>query len=175
MNKLFDRIIKTRIERNVGKNKAIIVTGARQVGKTTLIKTILKSQDYLFLDGDDPVVRNILSDANTEQLKSVIGIKKIVFIDEAQRIKNIGLTLKIITDQFNDVQLYVSGSSSFYLGDELNEPLTGRKFEYELFPIAWEELEASYGYIKSEQQLNDRLIYGFYPDVLNNQDNQKEI
>jgi predicted AAA+ superfamily ATPase len=95
-------------------------------------------------------------------------------VDEAQRIPGIGLTLKIITDQFKQVQLLVSGSSSFDLGNELNEPLTGRKWEYELFPVCWEEYENYVGHIKSEQQLESRLLFGFYPEVINNQGNEKD-
>jgi hypothetical protein len=79
------------------------------------------------------------------------------------------LTIKIITDQFKGVQLLVSGSSSFDLGNELNEPLTGRKWEYELFPISWEEYENKIGVIKAEQQIENRLLYGLYPEVINNQ------
>ena len=123
---------------------------------------------YLFLDGDDPTVRNLLTNPNTEQLKSIIGKNKFVFIDEAQRIENIGLTLKIITDQFKEVQLLVSGSSAFELNNKLNEPLTGRKWEFQLYPVSWKELEDNIGFLKAEQQLEIRLLYGMYPDVINN-------
>lgn len=165
-----DAVLKSKINRG----KAILLVGARQVGKTTLIKSVLEKSDYLFLDGDDPTVRNLLSGPNTEQIRTIIGDSKIIFLDEAQRIPGIGITLKIITDQFKQVQLLVSGSSSFDLGNVLNEPLTGRKWEYELFPISWEEYENSIGFLKSEQQLENRLLYGFYPDVINNQGNEKE-
>lgn len=139
--KMFARTIEQKIREKVNRGKAIVVVGARQVGKTTLLQEILKDKDFLFLDGDDPVVRNLLQSPTTEQIKTIIGEHKYVFLDEAQRIKGIGLTLKIITDQLKSVQLLVSGSSSFDLGNELNEPLTGRKWEYELFPISWEEYE----------------------------------
>ncbi len=172
---MYNRILENTVKDKIGKGKAIIVVGARQVGKTTMIKELLKNEDYLFLDVDDPITRNLLIEPSTERLRSIIGDNKIIFIDEAQRIKGIGVTLKIITDQFKDVQLLVSGSSSFNLGNELNEPLTGRKWEYELFPITWEEFELKEGYIKSEQQIENRLLYGFYPDVLNNKGNEIEI
>lgn len=152
-----------------------MLIGPRQVGKTTLIKNELKNKDYKFFDGDDPTIRSILKMPNTEQIRNLIGNSKIVFIDEAQRIKGIGLTLKIITDQFPDVQLWISGSSSFTLTNELNEPLTGRKWEYEMYPISWEEFENHFGFLKSEQLLENRLIYGFYPDVLNNPGEEIEI
>lgn len=172
---MFSRIIENKIRQKIGNGKAIVIVGARQVGKTTLIKSLLQSEDYLFLDADDPTTRSLLSSPNTEQIRTLLGNYKTVFLDEAQRISGIGLTLKIITDQFKDIQLFVSGSSSFDLGNALNEPLTGRKWEYELFPIAWEEYENNIGFLKSEQQLENRLLYGFYPEVLNNQGNEKEV
>jgi len=172
---MYERTLKHKIEDRIDKRKAIILIGARQVGKTTLIKTILKDRPHLFLDADDPVVRSLLTLPSTEQLRSIIGSYKIVFIDEAQRIEGIGITLKIITDQFKDVQLLVSGSSSFDMTNKVNEALTGRKWQYELLPISWEEYENLHGYIVSEQQLENRILYGFYPDVLNNPGEEKEI
>lgn len=171
---MIKRTIESRIKEKINGGKAIVIVGARQVGKTTLLKSILEGVDYLFLDADDPTIRSLLSNTNTEQIRTIIGDYKTVFLDEAQRIDGIGLTLKIITDQFKDVQLFVSGSSSFDLGNVLNEPLTGRKWEYELFPISWEEYEKKIGFVKSEQQLENRLLYGFYPEVINNQGNEKE-
>ncbi|MCF6222786.1 MAG: ATP-binding protein [Flavobacteriaceae bacterium] len=172
---MYIRILSDTIENKIGKGKAIILIGPRQVGKTTLIKSLIKNKKHLFLDADDPTVRSILNNPNTEQIRSIIGSNKIIFIDEAQRIQGIGLTLKIITDQFKDVQLFVSGSSAFDLSSELNEPLTGRKWEYELYPISWEEFENYHGYLVSEQQIENRMLYGFYPDVLNNPGEEKEI
>lgn len=171
---MLKRHLEATIRSKINTGKAIVLVGARQVGKTTLLKSILNDLEYLFLDGDDPTVRSLLSNPNTEQIRTIIGRNKLIFLDEAQRIQGIGLTLKIITDQFKHVQLLVSGSSSFDLGDELNEPLTGRKWEYELFPISWEEYENNIGFLKSEQQLENRLLYGFYPEVINNQGNEKE-
>jgi hypothetical protein len=172
---MVNRIIETKIESKLFGGKAIIIVGPRQVGKTTLIKKIIETREYLFLDADDPTVRNLLNNPNTEQLKSIIGKNKIVFIDEAQRIENIGITLKIITDQFKEVQLLVSGSSAFDLGSKINEPLTGRKWEYQLFPFSWKELEDNIGFVKAEQQLELRLIYGMYPDVVNNTGHETEV
>ena len=165
---MYLRSLRDKIEKRIDSGKVIIVIGPRQVGKTTLIESILKTKDYLLLDGDDPKTRTFLSASNTEQIRSILGNNQFVFIDEAQRIDGIGLTMKIITDRFKDVQLFASGSSSFDLSNKINEPLTGRKWEYQLFPISWEEYENHHGYLYSEQQLENRLLYGFYPDVLNN-------
>jgi predicted AAA+ superfamily ATPase len=172
---MIQRIIEPKIKTKIGSGKAIIILGPRQVGKTTMIKDILKKKTHLFLDGDDPTVRNLLTNPNTEQLKSIIGNNKIVFIDEAQRIENIGITLKIITDQFKSVQLIVSGSSAFEINNKINEPLTGRKWEYQLLPISWKELEDNIGFVKAEQQLELRVIYGMYPDVINSIGNEEEV
>ncbi|MBA7579568.1 hypothetical protein ES708_21439 [subsurface metagenome] len=172
---MYKRSLTDIITRKIGSGKAILLIGPRQVGKTTLIKSLLEDREHLFLDADDPTIRTILAKPNTEQLRSIIGNNKVLFIDEAQRISGIGLTLKIIIDQFKGVQLFVSGSSSFNLSSELNETLTGRKWEYELFPISWDEYETHHGYIVSEQQIENRLLYGFYPDVLNNPGEEKEI
>ena len=171
---MFERTIQSRIIEKMYRGKAIILVGARQVGKTTLIKEILKGQKFLFLDADDPSTRNLLQQPTTEQIRTIIGENKCIFLDEAQRIPGIGLTLKIITDQFKNVQVFASGSSSFELGNVLNEPLTGRKWEYELFPISWEEYEHKIGVIKSEQQIENRLLYGMYPEVINNQGDERE-
>ncbi len=170
---MYQRTVENSIKDNIGSGKAIVVVGARQVGKTTLIKKILKGQEYLFLDADDPSIRQSLLSPNTEEIRTILGEHKIVFIDEAQRIDGVGLTLKIITDQFKEVQLFVSGSSSFDLGNKINEPLTGRKWEYELFPISWEEFEKKEGFVKSEQQIENRLLFGFYPEVLNNKGKER--
>lgn len=172
---MIDRLLKTKLEAQFHKGKALLLTGARQVGKTTLIQALLAGKPHLFLDGDDPTVRALLHAPNTATLKSLLAGHTIVFIDEAQRIADIGITLKLITDQFKDVQLIVSGSSSFELGKQLKEPLTGRKWEYQLFPICWEEFEAHVGFLQAEQALENRLIYGFYPDVLNNPGQEREL
>ncbi|MGB0430311.1 MAG: ATP-binding protein [Bacteroidia bacterium] len=153
----------------------MMLIGPRQVGKTTLIKSVLGEDEYLFLDGDDPTTRTVLTNPNTEQLKRLIGSHKTVFIDEAQRIENIGLTLKIIVDQLKTVQLLVSGSSAFELQNHLNEPLTGRKWEYLLYPISWNELESHFGYLKAKQQLETRILYGMYPEVINSVGDEYDV
>lgn len=164
---MYKRLIQQNIEARRFQGKVIILTGPRQVGKTTLIRHILNDRHHLFLDGDDPTVRNALATANTDTVQRLLQGYQEVFIDEAQRIDNIGLTLKIMTDQFPDVQVYVSGSSAFELQQVTSESLTGRKFEFNLFPVSWTEFEAKTGYIRAQQQLEHRLIYGMYPDIIN--------
>lgn len=172
---MIKRSLEEKIEKRFGTSKAILLIGPRQVGKTTLFNKLLDQKEYLFLNGDDATVRKLLSNPNLEQLKNIIGNFKIVFIDEAQRIDNIGLTLKLITGQLKHVQLLVSGSSAFELNNQTQEPLTGRKWEYQLYPISWSEFELNVGYLKAEQQLELRIVYGMYPDVINNFGDEKEI
>lgn len=172
---MITRTLTSIIRGKNGRGKAIMIVGPRQVGKTTLIMNELKGQEFQFFNGDDPAVRRQLDTPTTAKIRALIGNKKIVFIDEAQRINGIGLTLKIIIDQFKGVQLWISGSSSFTLFNELSEPLTGRKWEYELLPISWEEYEQHVGYLQADSDLENRLIYGMYPDVLNYPDEQREI
>ncbi len=173
---MIKRQLEDVIPGRIGSGKAIIVLGPRQTGKTTLLQGIASGIGrHLLIDCDDSFIRSHLEGINTEGIRQLIGDHKLIFIDEAQRVKDIGLTLKIITDQFREVQLLVSGSSSLDLMSETREPLTGRKWEYMLYPISWRELEDHSGYITAMQQLESRIIYGMYPDVVNNPGHEKEI
>lgn len=162
--KMIIREIFKNVQEKMGKGKAIIILGARQIGKTTLVKSLLPidSADGLFLDADNIEVQETLANANIERLKNIIGKATIVIIDEAQRIPNIGLSLKLITDNLPHVQLLVTGASSLEL-NLTNEPLTGRKWEYPIFPISWQELSNHFGYMNAHLQLENRLIFGMYP------------
>lgn len=177
-----ERQLQAIIEQRMFRGKAIVLIGARQVGKSTLFKQILASREMqapneriLSLDCDDPQVRAVLEQANLAELRQLVAGNRIVMIDEAQRVSGIGLTLKMITDHFPDVQLLVTGSSSFLLQDKLNEPLTGRKFEYHLYPVSTQELYQDGGMMRVKQTLESRLIYGSYPDVLNNAEDRRAV
>ena len=173
---MIKRLLAPIILKKLGSRKAIIVLGPRQVGKTTLLKKIAENKGvYLFLNGDDTTVQQQLDGVNTQTLKQIIGKHKMVFVDEAQRIKNIGLTLKLITDQFKNIQLLVSGSSALELASEVNEPLTGRKWEYQMYPISWQELYEYVGHIDAHAQLQQRLVYGMYPEVIMKQGQEQEV
>lgn len=172
---MINRKIEQIISQRMFTGKAIIVIGARQIGKTTSILRLIKNYDnVLLLDGDDSFTRNLLREPSTEEIRNIIGNHKVIFIDEVQRIQNIGLTAKIIVDKFPDVQLILSGSSSFEIKNNLSESLTGRKWEYLMFPVTWSELEETEGYVKSLQQLELRLIYGMYPEIITHPSEEKE-
>ncbi len=163
------RIIQKTISEQLFKGKAIILIGPRQVGKTTLLQSI-KSEigfDALWLNCDEPDVRSLLDNITSTQLQSLIGNHKLVFIDEAQRAKNIGITLKLLVDNLPSVQVIATGSSAFELANEVNEPLTGRKWEYQLYPISTSEMVTDTSRLEEKRLLTNRLIYGFYPDIIN--------
>lgn len=147
--------------------KAIIILGPRQSGKTTLIKNLLRTESTdLWLNGDEADIRSLLNSPTSSVLKSIIGNKKRVFIDEAQRIENIGLCLKLITDQIPGVKVIATGSSAFELSNKINEPLTGRKWEFHLLPVSFGEMVNHHGLIEERRLLGQRLIFGYYPEIV---------
>lgn len=174
---MIKRILHNLVKSKIGQGKAIILIGARQVGKTTLLAGVTGElhDPVLDLNCDDPLVREMLESISTVQLRQLIGTHKVISIDEAQRVENIGLTIKRIVDNYPDVQVLVTGSSSLGLRDRINEPLTGRKFEYEMFPISTGEVYETYGLIKTHELLETRLIYGSYPDVMTHPEDAREI
>lgn len=169
------RSIETRILKRLNKNKAILVFGARQTGKTTLVENLFKNRkNVLFLDGDEADHREQLANTTSTRLKSIIGKSKVVCIDEAQRIENIGLTLKLFTDKIKDVQVIATGSSAFELANKLNEPLTGRKYEFHLHPLSFEEMVKHQSLLEEKRLLHHRLIYGYYPEIVVDQGAEEE-
>ena len=148
-------------------NKAIVILGSRQVGKTTLLQQIVKEKkDVLYFNADEPNVRTLFSNVGKQLLSRLFGAAKYIVIDEAQRVENIGLTLKIITDQMPDVQLFVSGSSSLDLANKINEPLTGRKLEHRLYPVSFKEMVEHTNLWEEKEKLETRLLYGYYPEIV---------
>lgn len=165
------RKIQEKIEKKLFKGKIIIIYGARQVGKTTLIKEIQKkyNNNSIYLNCDEPDIREALTDKTSTELKSFIGEKKLVFIDEAQRVKNIGISLKLLIDNFPQLQIIATGSSSFELSNSMAEPLTGRKYEFYLYPFSVEELSLAYSDIEIKRLLEKRMIFGMYPEIVKNE------
>ena len=165
---MIHRIVEKQIKQFLFKGKALILFGPRQSGKTTLMESLLSKQTepVLWLNGDDADVRETLSNTTSTRLKSIIGRHKIVCIDEAQRIQDIGLTLKLFTDQIKDVQVIATGSSAFELAYKTNEPLTGRKYEFKLFPLSFSEMVEHHGLLTEKRLLEHRLVFGCYPEIV---------
>jgi uncharacterized protein len=173
---MIPRKIDHLIQERLDDSKAIIVYGARQTGKTTALKKLFSGRDdVLWLNADEPGVRALFENISSARIGAIIGNHKYVVIDEAQRIKNIGITMKLITDQLPGKKLIATGSSSFELANDIREPLTGRKWEYGLFPVSFEELVSWTDLLTEESMLSHRLIYGSYPDVILSQGNEKEV
>jgi len=173
---MINRLLAKIVEQKIDSGKAIIVIGSRQTGKTSLLKSVFGPKEgVLFLSGDDVDVRSLFENINATRLKAIIGDHRYLVVDEAQRISDVGLKFKLITDQMPQVQLIASGSSAFELANKLNEPLTGRKWEYRMFPLSFKEMVDHHGLLEESRLLSHRLLYGYYPDVVNNQGSEKEI
>ncbi len=172
---MIHRTLQKSIRDRLFKGKAIILFGPRQCGKSTLIENALGNDEYMYLNGDDADVRELLSNTSAAKLKTLVGKNKILFIDEAQRISNIGLTLKIFTDQLKHVQVIATGSSAFELSNKVNEPLTGRKYEFMLYPLSFGEMVADHGYLHEKRLLEHRLVYGYYPEIVTKAGEEKEL
>lgn len=153
--------------------KVIVLLGARQVGKTTLIQTLVANKNVLILNGDDPQTRIQLANATLNFLVAMVAEYDVIVIDEAQRIENIGLTIKMLIDANLGKQFILTGSSSLDLGNQINEPLTGRKWEHLLYPLSWNEIKNHYTFINAYQRLDEFLIYGMYPEVVTESKKQK--
>ncbi|MDR2472366.1 MAG: ATP-binding protein [Tannerella sp.] len=172
---MIKRITEEKIKADIHQGKAIILLGARQTGKTTLLHQLFDNEDALWFNGDETDVQELFRNATSTRLRAYIGNHKTLIIDEAQQIENVGLRLKLIIDNLKDVQLIATGSSAFELRNRLNEPLTGRKWEYQLFPLSFAEMVAHQGLLQEKRLLPHRLIYGYYPDVVVNQGNEQKI
>jgi len=167
------RQLSENIQKNLFLKKAVVILGARQVGKTTLLQQLnLEPDNTLTLNGDEPDVRELLTGINSSRLRTVFGDKKNIIIDEAQLIPEIGMTLKLITDQLEDVQLFVSGSSSIDVANQINEPLTGRKLEHQMYPVSFGEMVRHHGLLEERRQLPHRLVFGSYPEIITSPGNE---
>ena len=168
------RIAEQLIKNDFNKGKAIVVMGARQVGKTTLLEHLVNKDDCLLLNCDNHDDRADLENKTTSELRNMVGNHKVVVIDEAQRVRNIGLTLKMLVDLKLPTQILATGSSSLTLADEI-EPATGRLIEYRLFPLSLTELSAHTSQREEQRLLEQRMIYGLYPEVVTHPEDARRI
>ncbi len=174
---MIPRILENTIASSLFNGKAHIITGPRQSGKTTFAQKIVgrTNEKSVWFNGDETDIREKFSQPTSTKLKALIGSAKLVIIDEAQRIENIGLCIKLLVDTYPQLQIIATGSSSFELANKINEPLTGRKWEHKLLPLSFEELSEYNGELVEDRLLEHRLLYGSYPEVVTNQGNEKSL
>lgn len=174
---MIQRAIQKVIEENYWEGKAIIILGARQVGKTTLLKMLMSkyNDSSIYLNCDEPDIRIKLTNVTSTELKNLVGNNKLVFIDEAQRVNNIGITLKLFVDNLPECQVVATGSSALELSNEINEPLTGRIFEFRISPLSIEELSIHFGQLATSRLLEERIIYGMYPEIIIRQNKREKL
>jgi uncharacterized protein len=174
---MIERTISKSIQERLFGEKAIVILGPRQSGKTTLMMKILEQFPDIgrYFDCDELETRRLFSAENVSTLKSIIGNHSLILLDEAQKIANAGLTIKLIVDNLPEVQVIASGSSAFELSDKLSEPLTGRKWEYQLLPFSFQELSHHTSVLQEISALKLRLLFGSYPEVVNHPRAESEI
>lgn len=164
---MIQRTLQEKIASVLNGKKAVTIMGARQVGKSTLLKMMLSDRtDVMWFNGDEYDVKELFSDITSTRLRSIIADHRIVVIDEAQRIQDIGLKIKLITDNIPDVQVIATGSSSFKLASKTNEPLTSRKREYKMFPLTFGEMVNHTNLLEELRMIPHRMVYGYYPEVV---------
>lgn len=174
---MIERDIKHIFLKRLNDHKAIIILGPRQAGKSTFIQLIQNKlkQPLTLWNGDETDIRSMLEHPTSTKLKSLIGNSKTLVIDEAQRIENIGLILKLITDNIKRVKVIATGSSAFELANKINEPLTGRKWEYHLYPLSFGEMVKHTNLLEEKRLLHHRLLYGYYPEIVTSQGDEQAL
>ncbi len=162
------RTFNQMVQNDFFKGKVIVIIGARQVGKTTVVRDLIAAQGTAakYLNGDETDLYPIFKKPTSTQLRSLIGESKVLVVDEAHQIPNIGRALKLIVDTFPDIQIIATGSSSFDIGNRVNEPLTGRKFEYQMYALTANELVSHFGMLEEKRMLEHRLVFGSYPEIV---------
>ena len=173
---MIHRILEEQITSLLGSGKAIIIMGARQVGKSTLLESIFRHQEnVLWMTGDDLDIQELFSQMSSTRIRALLGSSKTLIIDEAQRIPDIGIRLKLITDHIKEVQVIATGSSSFELASKVNESLAGRKREFRMFPVSFSEMVSHTNLLEEFRLIPHRMIYGYYPEVVCNPGNETVI
>jgi uncharacterized protein len=174
---MIQRTLQQKLEKRIDYRKALLIFGPRQVGKTTLAKAFAESlhEEFEYFNGDSIVTKSLWSMSNIEVLKQSFGNKKVVILDEAQMIEQVGLICKQLIDAEMGIQFVITGSSSLTIADKTQESLTGRKWEYYLYPISCAELMIYQGIPQFLESLPHYLIYGMYPEVVTNILDAKEI
>jgi uncharacterized protein len=173
---MFVRKLGETINSYLNDNKAILIFGARQTGKTTLLRNMFGGrEDVVWLYGDNRDTHMLLEGYSATRYKTLFAPYKLMIIDEAQNIGNIGKIIKIFTDQIPEIKVIATGSSAFDLANKTAEPLTGRKWELQLYPLSFAEMCQHHQLVEELKQIPFRMLYGYYPEVLNNPGREKEV
>lgn len=172
---MIQRTQHQNIQELLFKGKAIVLFGARQVGKSSLIRELVKQREFLWLNGDEPDVSLLLENITSDRLKAIVGEKMLLVIDEAHMISNIGLLIKRMVDNFPEIQIIATGSSAFELADRTKESMVGRKEELQLFPLSFSEMVRHTDFITESRLVPNRLVYGYYPEVVTNAGKEEKI
>lgn len=173
---MIKRAIEERIHNALAKKKIVTIMGPRQVGKSTLAGAMIpEDADDLEINGDNTDVQTMFVNVDDTKMKVLIGNKNFLFVDEAQKIGNVGNMLKIVAEKFDDVKVIVTGSSAFKLAEAVNESLTGRKREFRLYPLSFKEMSDETSALEESRMIDHRLIYGYYPEVVTSPGDEKEV
>lgn len=169
------RWLKAEIVQSLKDKRVTILYGARQVGKTTLVKELITEHDGVYFSCDEPDIREAFSNKTSSIMKSFIKDAKFIVLDEAQRVPNIGLSLKLLHDTYPEIKIIATGSSSFELANKIIEPLTGRNIPFTLYPISYKEYSDSFGHLESKRLLEQRIIFGMYPAIIYSLNPEKDL
>lgn len=173
---MIKRAIEDRISNALTKKKTVTIMGARQVGKSTLAGAIIPHDaKVLEINGDNTDIQTMFVNVDEAKMRILIGNNDFLFVDEAQKIENIGNMLKIAAEKFQDVRTIVTGSSAFQLAEAVNESLTGRKREFKLYPLSFKEMAEETSVLEESRLIDHRLIYGYYPEVVTSPGDEKEV
>ncbi|HAX71815.1 MAG TPA: hypothetical protein DCY14_19540 [Anaerolineae bacterium] len=166
------RLLLDELQKNLIRGKVLVLYGPRQAGKTTLAKDLIATTSLRskFVNADELLYREALSSQNLKTLNEVLGDAELLVIDEAQRVPEIGLNLKILIDNNPNVTILATGSASFDLANKINEPLTGRKLTFTLYPLSYAELSKTLGILETRNQLEQWLVWGGYPVIATTSD-----
>jgi len=177
MNTYIRRAIEESIIKKLQPNKVVVLLGARRVGKTLLLNYLIENsihEPYVFFNGEDMAVQALLAQRTAENYKRLLGDKKLLIVDEAQKVEGIGQILKLMVDSIEGLKVIATGSSVFDLANKLGEPLTGRKYTFKLFPLAQMEYSTNESMVQTRAKLEERLIYGCYPELVHLPSNQEK-
>lgn len=173
---MIKRAIEERIHNALAKKKVVTIMGPRQVGKSTLAGAMIpEDANDIEINGDNTDVQTMFVNVDDTKMKVLIGNKNFLFVDEAQKIGNVGNMLKIVAEKFDDVKVIVTGSSAFKLAEAVNESLTGRKREFRLYPLSFKEMADETSALEESRLIDHRLIYGYYPEVVTSPGDEKEV